>query len=85
MEQRLIDANAIPYRDYLGDDEPRVYKSQVDNLPTIDPVKHGRWVRKVDIDELINTCSECHYPVSLWHKTNFCPSCGARMDGENEP
>ena len=49
-----------------------------------EPVKHGRWerqkyyggVRKGIVARII--CSECGYPNE---KTNYCPNCGAKMDG----
>lgn len=44
----LIDRDKIPYREYLGDDEPRVYKSQIDALPTVEAVPVVR-------------CGECEY------------------------
>lgn len=48
-------------------------------LPTIDaePVKHGRWEYKHFSSE--PHCSFClaEYPV----ETNYCPNCGAKMDG----
>ena len=57
--------------------------------PTVDAVEvvHGRWdiqryyggVRKGMIARVI--CSECGYPNE---KTNYCPNCGAKMDGGNE-
>lgn len=46
------------------------------DLPTIDavPVVHGKWV-------LVNSsisCSVCGEPNMEW---NYCPNCGAKMDG----
>ena len=45
----LIDRDKIPYREYLGNDEPLVYKSEIDAMPTVDAVpvrckdcRHGR-------------------------------------------
>ena len=68
-----------------------------ENLPAADvaPVLHGRWEEAdwVEADhedfELIRTpkaawrCSRCRHCFKkelLW-KDNFCPNCGARMDG----
>ena len=52
----------------------------------VQPVKHGRWER----DEQYVQCSECGlnldtsgYIEPEWRDIlNFCPCCGARMDGE---
>lgn len=48
-----------------------------------EPVKHGRWEL---VDEAVPqrwSCSKC---LSLmWHSDfSYCPSCGAKMDGEED-
>ena len=56
--------------------------------PTIDaqPVKHGRWIFKhnpiTDPKKYFIriVCSECN--LHTGQKSNYCPNCGARMDGE---
>ena len=58
----------------------------LDEQPTIDPVKHGRW--NLDENEKIpryqiKTCSLCGCRVN-GTQFNFCPRCGAKMDGEAE-
>ena len=43
------------------------------------PVRHGRWIA---LHDEFCACSICKYPVCLmWDQTNYCPNCGARMDG----
>ena len=43
------------------------------------PVVHGRWI--ASHDEFC-ACSICKYPVYVgWNQTNYCPNCGAKMDG----
>lgn len=57
----------------------------IDGLPTIGPVKRGRW--KADGAEFVK-CSVCGqirksiFPFAN-DDFNYCPSCGAKMDGEN--
>jgi hypothetical protein len=48
--------------------------------PTIDavPVVHGRWVYRKSWDKLV--CSNCSLESD--RSWNYCPNCGARMDGE---
>lgn len=41
------------------------------------PVKHGRWIE----DSGNIACSICH-TIWLHRRTNYCPNCGAKMDGE---
>lgn len=60
-------------------------------IPVADvaPVVHGRWIEytKVIIPEPYNKweqawkCSECGFNDGFV-AYNFCPNCGARMDGE---
>lgn len=68
--------------------------SLVKRAPTIDaePVKHGRWVGSADgyaDGELVYDmweCSECGYDADGADEKpdwNYCPNCGAKMDGES--
>ena len=60
------------------------------SVPTAEaePVKHGRWKKVVHSNNNItHYCSECK---SVFYKGcadqgeyNYCPNCGARMDGNN--
>ena len=57
----------------------------IDNAPTADvaPVRHGRWIAiKVPNEWDKGQCSECRsiFNSSVWG-TNYCPNCGAKMDG----
>lgn len=61
----------------------------IDAQPTIDavPVVHGEWKEWDDGDNTWS-CSVCGNPFVLIDGTpsdnemNYCPNCGARMDGE---
>lgn len=47
------------------------------------PVRHGYWETNSDIpDSLI--CSVCNCGFDMWKHDphNYCPNCGAKMDGE---
>ena len=53
-------------------------------LPAADvaPVRHGRWGTHSDRpDSLI--CSVCNCGFDMWKHDphNYCPNCGAKMDG----
>ena len=41
------------------------------------PVRHGRWIDNKHTDTAI--CSECKCVFT--DETNYCPKCGAKMDG----
>ena len=47
------------------------------HLPSVEPVKHGRWI--------VNECSLCGFLTTEWvGSCHYCPNCGARMDGEQD-
>lgn len=82
---RYIDADAVLTS--LPDDLP--YKASVKRVlmqaPTADvvEVRHGEWEAYFDGKELM--CSACK--ATFWDEngnggTNYCPDCGAKMDGE---
>jgi len=65
----------------------------INGCPTLDvePIKHGQW-RVAKSSEGLPTnrfvCSECmglvQISVYCYHcMFNYCPNCGAKMDGEN--
>lgn len=51
------------------------------------PVRHGKWERTDCGLDVECKCSVCGYKDfvphhdNYWFKRNFCPNCGARMDG----
>ena len=49
----------------------------VADVPTIDPVKHGKWVI---IDNSGLAVCECGYITDRYSVYNYCPNCGARME-----
>lgn len=53
----------------------------IDEAPTVEERKHGHWVRHNNII----ACSECIWDM-YWEegntKLNYCPNCGAIMDGK---
>ena len=49
------------------------------------PVVHGRWIPVPSSDMVTGkayTCSECEKMRFGSFKPNYCPNCGARMDGD---
>lgn len=69
-----------------------------EDLPSndVEPVRHGRWIEENPLDApycRLIMCSECgktfivssNIPYEDWVEgRNFCYSCGARMDGEQD-
>lgn len=56
----------------------------VENLPADDvvPVVHGRWETNSDRPDTL-ICSMCKCGFDMWKHDphNYCPNCGAKMDG----
>lgn len=65
----------------------------IDELPFIDPVKHGRWLKTEAFPHHVY-CSECnntYIPNDRWQiwtdgdlPRKYCPNCGAKMDMEGK-
>ena len=62
----------------------------IEELPTADPVKHGKWIEVENKwGGLVIICSECgrEIPRDGWGsamQSAYCYRCGARMDGEED-
>ena len=87
---RLIDADALDMFERLNSyygDAWRDAQKEIDEAPTVDavPVRHGNWeiyvISPFDGEDV--KCSECGERgcVPYW---NYCPNCGAKMDGERK-
>ena len=55
-------------------------KKALKEMPTIDPVKHGRWIICREFDHKLK-CSQCGCHTVWMDEVvpNYCPYCGARM------
>ena len=97
-EKRLIDANVLKgtlcnleargghkyYRQGVDCVLHEIMPQVIDDEPTVDAVEvvHARWV---DVKELCGDymCSNCDALYGT-NKFNYCPNCGAKMDGERK-
>lgn len=91
---RLIDADKAieiwkdkDYIKFLNQEEKA--KMLLDLIPTEHPQrKTGKWIEDIDYLDGINfpniqfKCSECHNVLIT--KSNYCPNCGAEMNGGEE-
>lgn len=83
LERKKADVANQRYTEGWNDCLMRV-KSMVSKAPTIYavPVVYGYWETNSDrLDSLI--CSVCKCGFDMWKHDphNFCPNCGAKMDG----
>lgn len=94
---RLIDADKLKSElfdaDWMMDNDEHMVEKIVERQPTVDaePVRHGRW--KIDTVWTFNSfepeiveekCSLCGRYVQRYRTqspNNYCPNCGAKMDG----
>lgn len=71
--------------------EYKLIDSVLFEFPTVDavPVVHGKWIDLRQEGDSRFMCSVCkwkeHVPTCMGKPTvwEYCPSCGARMDGDN--
>ena len=74
---RLIDGDALIEK----------FNEAVEEMPTADvaPVVHGRWIEQEKYTfGVMYDCSICGDRIlDNGHSWNYCPNCGARMDGDS--
>ena len=88
-ERQFIESDELDVGDWM---EHRIFVQNMNDsdrqaileLPSADvqPVRHGRWIEEPNC---MYRCSSCgsHYPsIRGYMDYCYCPSCGARMDGE---
>lgn len=96
---RLIDADALKEnaRKWLPMSRETVVfnlfdliDNLVNNMPTIDPVKHGKW-EPFDLTwgRSVYACTVCGEAIEVPTENgkpifDYCPNCGAKMDGGEE-
>ena len=63
-------------------------KEAIDSIPVADvaPVMHGQWIEREKYTfGTMYDCSICSTRIlDNGHSWNYCPNCGAKMDGGNE-
>ena len=86
LKQHIDKLPALPDGNFAGNHS--ALKALINMQPTVDavPVVHGRWIYHVDdLFPADNTqeCDQCHEEQPLTCDDNFCPHCGAKMDGKD--
>ena len=97
---RLIDADELKtlYDDveFVGEKwhvPIRVILANIDDMPTVDPVKHGRWITSNYVSNngtksqaMVYTGCKCSVCGGVFGRMSdlFCYHCGAKMDEVSE-
>ena len=87
-EERLIDAYQFRGKHEVAEVNGKlnsvILYGDIVNAPTVDAVEvvHGRWIdvalRYTQVKEKCSVCGGIVYA----HGYNYCPNCGAKMDGD---
>ena len=97
-EKRLIDANSLQKRicgarcgceyEDCGCEGDCQFDFFISNSATVDAkeILHGKWRIDKSFMPFVSTCSECStfYDFDGAFDWNYCPYCGAKMDGVQE-
>lgn len=72
--------NKLPHANWGKEWDEALAKAIIESVPTIDPVKHGKWIA----DKYTRKCSECEstYWMREGNEWNYCPNCGAKNGEE---
>lgn len=85
IEREKVLSKAAPVEGCFSD---MISTYDVIRLPAADvaPVRHGRWVEKEKYTfGIMYDCSLCENRIlDNGHPWNYCPNCGAKMDGGDE-
>ena len=87
MKGDTISRNAILNNSMLHTMKKKDVLDLIRNAPTVEPpVVHGRWVKGTSCDLYWNYCSVCGEKIlkneyQQDYFSDYCPFCGARMDG----
>lgn len=84
---RLIDLDKIKPIDFPSTEMDGLdVVRYLNTLPTVDAVEVvcGRWIVCGDGEYVPFMCSACGKTTSWYHAqtANYCPNCGAKMDGD---
>lgn len=76
----------VKMADWCGDTVAWNIAADVSAIPAADvaPIRRGRWIPADQTGDCCYTCSECGFErdAYLLDVGNYCPNCGAKMDGK---
>ena len=87
-EKRLIDAKPLMQNGWhlvqTGESNRFLAQMSLADVPTVDAVEvvHGRWVYDHWCEFKCSNCGELSNSKPYKGRENYCPNCGAKMDGD---
>ena len=86
IERAALKRELAPYEENDFSQQMDVILAIVDAQPAADvaPVRHGRWIVFDSENPESKECTACGYLFSRIHPSNYCPYCGAMMDGKED-
>lgn len=67
----------------------KAVKAVIEHCPTVDPVKHGKWIifprydqlgRRTGYDVVCSNCKHCHVKSFIRDILNYCSACGSKNE-----
>lgn len=62
----------------------KAVKAVIEHCPTVDPVKRGEWIEDDNLETVCSCCKSTAYLDNYnsgYVLFDYCPNCGAKMDG----
>ena len=69
-------------RDIAVSQLKEIGKGLGEKMDDVEPVRHGEWVKQSGSLWPVGHCSLCDELVVGTNRTNYCPNCGAEMEGD---
>ncbi len=78
IEREALKRDLIDNRNFY----PAIVKCAIEKAPAADvaAVVHGKWIDNGIPESMLSGCSVCGFPCGAY-SFNYCPMCGALMDG----
>lgn len=81
-EQALLALTGINLSTKSTEELISLFNKRIKALPPVTPThKKGKWEYDAYKDKSGGHCNRCGHFLRYGEKTNFCPDCGAKMEG----
>lgn len=90
IEREAAYKTLTDYYHHSTDTQHGALREALGRIPAADvvPVRHGRWIVTAEFTDCVYAqCDQCEITQVFYYNkplTNYCPNCGARMDGDGD-